>query len=92
MLVGRCQSGCGRVEDRPVTSKKGDQAGPPSGGEGKVMHRATQSLRANSITSQRQHYSHSRSSGLDLSKKFSSTLALRDTRFGCSEVALAPAG
>ena len=56
------------------------------------MHRATQSLRANSITPQSQHYSHSRSSGLDLSKKFSSTLALRDTTFCCSEVALAPAG
>lgn len=37
-------------------------------------------------------YSHVRSSGLDLAKKFSSTLALRDTEFGCTGVGLAAAG
>lgn len=37
-------------------------------------------------------YSHVRSSGLDLAKKASSTLALRDAAFGCKVVALADAG
>lgn len=38
------------------------------------------------------YYSHARSSGLDLAKKFSSTLALIDTEFGCTVVGLAAAG
>lgn len=33
-------------------------------------------------------YSHARSSGLDLARKVSSTLALRESEFGCEVVAL----
>ena len=57
------------------------------------MQRPTQeSPRASGTARQGQCYSHSRSSGLDLAKKVSSTLVVRDTGFGCTAEALATAG
>lgn len=57
------------------------------------MQRPTQeSQRASRTARQGQCYSHSRSSGLDLAKKVSSTLVVRDTGFGCTAEALATAG
>lgn len=72
---------------------RGNQAGPPDRGEGKDVSRATQEgPRANRIASQSARYSHSRSSGLDLAKKVSSTLALMATASGCAVVALPTSG
>lgn len=88
------EEGCGQVQDRPVAHKgKRSRAGPPDRGEGEAVSRAAQeSLRASGAAPQSRRYSHSRSSGLDLAKKVSSTLALRAAAFSCAVPALPTPG
>lgn len=68
-----------------LTRGRGSQVGCPDRGEGRDQR---VKLTANRTAPQSRRYSHSRSSGLDLAKKVSSTLALTAAALGCAVGAL----